>query len=40
MGGVSPGLIVLGGIRGQVEQDMRYKPVTVFFPGLCIRCCL
>lgn len=34
--GPPPGCVVLEGIRKQVEQDLRDKPVSTLLYGLCI----
>jgi hypothetical protein len=39
VGGAIPGLIVLGSIRKQAEQDRGGKPVRNIPHGLCISSC-
>ena len=39
MGGAIPGLVVLGSIRKQAEQAVRYKPVSSARGGPCISSC-
>jgi hypothetical protein len=39
VGGVIPGLVVLGSIRTQAEQARRSKPGSHTLHGLCISSC-